>query len=396
MELTNSGVNVRGFSCAGWRKGKYGVAMVLSDVEVNCAISVTSNRVKAAPLLVSLDHVKMGKIRGVVANSGNANAYTGVGGVQDAKEMCAFAAGKLRLAAENFLVASTGIIGRRLDMDIVKEGINFVSENLSSSSKASLEAAKAIMTTDTTPKMISVKTSLKDGTTVEIGAIAKGSGMIAPKLHATMLCFITTDAYVPKDKIKKILANSIDQSFNMTVVDGDTSTNDFVALLANGMAGNKDVDDNFVEALNFVTREIAKKIARDGEGATKTIKVKILKAANLEDARKAARTVVGSNLVKASIYGEDLNWGRIIAALGYCGAEFEPEKLSISINGFRLVDKGRVLAIPGTQEFDKAKKSLKKSEVEISVELNSGNASATAYGCDLTPEYVKINSGYTT
>jgi len=396
LELTNSGVNVRGFSCAGWRKGKYGVAMVLSDVEVNCAISVTSNRVKAAPLLVSLDHVKMGKIRGVVANSGNANAYTGVGGVQDAKEMCAFAAGKLRLAAENFLVASTGIIGRRLDMDIVKEGINFVSENLSSSSKASLEAAKAIMTTDTTPKMISVKTSLKDGTTVEIGAIAKGSGMIAPKLHATMLCFITTDAYVPKDKIKKILANSIDQSFNMTVVDGDTSTNDFVALLANGMAGNKDVDDNFVEALNFVTREIAKKIARDGEGATKTIKVKILKAANLEDARKAARTVVGSNLVKASIYGEDLNWGRIIAALGYCGAEFEPEKLSISINGFRLVDKGRVLAIPGTQEFDKAKKSLKKSEVEISVELNSGNASATAYGCDLTPEYVKINSGYTT
>jgi N-acetylglutamate synthase/N-acetylornithine aminotransferase len=222
LELTNSGVNVRGFSCAGWRKGKYGVAMVLSDVEVNCAISVTSNRVKAAPLLVSLDHVKMGKIRGVVANSGNANA------------------------------------------------------------------------------------------------------------------------------------------------------------------------------LNFVTREIAKKIARDGEGATKTIKVKILKAANLEDARKAARTVVGSNLVKASIYGEDLNWGRIIAALGYCGAEFEPEKLSISINGFRLVDKGRVLAIPGTQEFDKAKKSLKKSEVEISVELNSGNASATAYGCDLTPEYVKINSGYTT
>jgi glutamate N-acetyltransferase/amino-acid N-acetyltransferase len=262
MEETEKGICVQGFKAGGWRKGKYGVAIVLSEEQANCALAVTSNRLKAAPLLVSKSHAEEGRARGIVANSGNANAFTGREGLEDAERMCQLAAKELGLKAGDLIVASTGIIGRRLDMRAIEEGIKDVSKNLKATGDASLEAAKALMTTDKFPKMISVKTALKDGTEVEIGGIAKGAGMIAPDL-ATMLCFLTTNAYVPQEKMKSILKEAVDQSFNLTVIDGDTSTNDMVVLLANGLAGNGDVDENFQEGLNYVTRELAKMISKN-------------------------------------------------------------------------------------------------------------------------------------
>jgi glutamate N-acetyltransferase/amino-acid N-acetyltransferase len=396
LEKINKGVCVQGFKAGGWRRGKYGVAIILSEVQANCALAITSNRVKAAPLLISRDHAQRGKVRGIVANSGNANAYTGEEGLRDAEKMCSLAAGNLGLKTEDLLVASTGIIGRRLDMKIIEEGIKAVSMELNSSKEASQEAAKALMTTDRHPKMISVKTVLREGTSVEIGAIAKGAGMIAPQLHATMLCFITTNAYIPEEKIKPALMEAVEQSFNLTVIDGDTSTNDFVALLANGLAGNEDIDENFQEALNFITMEIAKMIAKDGEGATKFIEVTVGNAASAEDAKRAARAVVGSNLVKSAIFGGDPNWGRIIAALGYSGAEFDPGKVTLDINGVRLIEEGNILAFEGTTELKKAREVLQDREINITINLRAGNASATAFGCDLSPEYVRINAEYTT
>ena len=318
MEITENGVCVRGFKAGGIRKDKYGLSMILSNTESNCSVMMTTNKIRAAPLIVSKDHARKGTISGIVANSGNANAYTGEDGILDSKKMCQLAAEKTGLNPENFIVASTGMIGRRLDIDTIEDMINHVSTNLDSSSNTSLKAAKGIMTTDTQVKMISVKTKLGSGEEIEIGGIAKGAGMIAPDLtHATMLCFITTDAYIPKDKIDEVLTNAVDESFNMLTIDNDTSTNDMIVLMANGLAGNKDIDEKFQEALSYVTLEIAKMMARDGEGATKYIEVQIKGAITKEDAKKAAKTIAGSNLVKTAIYGKNPNWGRIIAAAGY-------------------------------------------------------------------------------
>jgi glutamate N-acetyltransferase/amino-acid N-acetyltransferase len=395
MEETEKGICVQGFKAGGWRKGKYGVAIVLSEEQANCALAVTSNRLKAAPLLVSKSHAEEGRARGIVANSGNANAFTGREGLEDAERMCQLAAKELGLKAGDLIVASTGIIGRRLDMRAIEEGIKDVSKNLKATGDASLEAAKALMTTDKFPKMISVKTALKDGTEVEIGGIAKGAGMIAPDL-ATMLCFLTTNAYVPQEKMKSILKEAVDQSFNLTVIDGDTSTNDMVVLLANGLAGNGDVDENFQEGLNYVTRELAKMIAKNAEGATKFIEVTVRNAASEGDAKRAAKAIAGSNLVKTAMFGQDPNWGRIIAALGYSRAEFNSDKMSLYLNEVCLVDNGKILAYEGSKVLEEARESLKGNEVKIAVDLAMGTSKATAYGCDLTPEYVKINAEYTT
>jgi glutamate N-acetyltransferase/amino-acid N-acetyltransferase len=396
LSETDKGVCVQGFKAGGWRKDRYGVAVILSEVLSNCAVAVTSNRVKAAPIMISLENVKDGKAQGVVANSGNANAYTGEEGLKDARRMCKIAAQAFSLKEQDFLVASTGVIGRRIDLQIIEEGIRSLSKKLGSSGAASLDAARALMTTDTQPKMISVKTTLSDGSEVEIGGIAKGAGMIAPKLHATMLCFITTNAYIPEGKMKPILNEAVEQSFNQTVVDGDMSTNDFVAFFANGLAGNEDVDENFQEALNYVARELAKMIAMDGEGSTKFVQVEVKNAATIDDARKAARAIVGSNLVKAAIFGGDPNWGRIVAALGSSGATFDPGRITLSLNGISLVDNGKILAFQGTPALEQAKQTLQNREIEIIVDLHEGRESAVAYGCDLTPEYVKINAEYTT
>ncbi|MEE9474355.1 MAG: bifunctional ornithine acetyltransferase/N-acetylglutamate synthase [Candidatus Hydrothermarchaeaceae archaeon] len=392
----DKGVCVQGFSAGGLKDGKNGIALILSDEEADCALMVTANRVKAAPLLVSAEHAG-GKVRGIVANSGNANAYTGEEGINDARQTCELAAGELGLKAGEFIVASTGVIGRRMDMKFIETGIKEVAKTLGKSGEASLKAAEAIMTTDTTPKMVSVITTLNTGEKVEIGGICKGAGMIAPEFnHATMLCFLTTNAYVPEEKLKNVLESAVDQSFDMTVIDGDMSTNDMVVLLANGLAGNSDIDEHFTEALNHVTRELAKRIARDGEGATKSIEVEVKNAKSETDARRAARAVVSSNLVKTAIFGEDPNWGRIISALGYSGAEFNPEKVSLFIEKVCLVKDGKVLAYQDTEELKAAKKALASKEIKITADLNAGEYSACAYGCDMSPDYVRINAEYTT
>ncbi len=401
MIITRKGICCRGFKANGVKKGNYGVAIILSEVAANCALMITSNRIKAAPLLVSQEHFGKGKIFGVVANSGNANAYTGREGIENAKKMCELAANKLGLKPENFLVASTGVIGRRIDIVAVAEGIKKAAKNLRSTGSTSLKAAKAILTTDRFPKMVSVKAKLKSGEEIEIGGIVKGAGMIAPQLrHATMMCFLTTNAYVPKEKIRDILENAVEQSFNAAIVDGDTSTNDIVILLANGLAGNKDVDGNFKEALNCVARELAKMIVRDGEGATKLLEITVQNARSKKDAKKAARTIARSNLVKTAFFGGDPNWGRIIAALGYSGAEFNPEKLSLLFEAKNkkvcLIDRGKVLAFQGTKELNAAEKILKAKEIKVIADMHSGRESATVFGCDLTYDYIKINATYTT
>lgn len=396
MKETDRGVCVQGFSAGGKKDGKCGFAIIVSEVDADCALMITENRVKAAPLLVSRKHAS-GKVRGIVANSGNANAYTGDEGLQDAMRMCEVAGSELGVSADEFIVASTGVIGRRLDMGQVESGIKEAAKTLKCSGDASLRAAEAIMTTDTKPKMVSVSVTLKSGEEVEIGGICKGAGMIAPDLnHATMLCFLTTNANIPRDKVKKVLESSVEKSFNMTVIDGDMSTNDLVVLLANGMAGNSDIDENFTEALDFVTKELAKKMVRDGEGSTKVIEVLVKNAKSKADARKAGRAVVSSNLVKTAIFGEDPNWGRIIAAIGYSGAGFEPEKVSLFVGGVCLVNGGKILAFADTEELKEAKKALASKEIKITADLDAGEYSATAYGCDMSPEYVRINAEYTT
>ncbi|MBI5253118.1 MAG: bifunctional ornithine acetyltransferase/N-acetylglutamate synthase [Euryarchaeota archaeon] len=400
MIITKKGICCQGFKANGIKKGKYGVAIILSEAAANCALMITSNRIKAAPLLVSQEHFSRREIFGIVANSGNANAYTGRKGIEDAKKMCKLAAKELDLKPENFFVASTGVIGRRMDVTAVEEGIKKAAKNLKSSSEASLKAAKAILTTDRFPKLVSVRARLKSGEEIEIGGIAKGAGMIAPQLkHATLMCFLTTNAYVPKDKIKDILESAVEQSFNATIVDGDTSTNDIAALLANGLAGNEDLDENFQGALNYVARELAKMIAKDGEGATKLLEITVQNARSRKDAVKAARAIARSNLVKTAFFGCDPNWGRIIAALGYSGAKFNPEKLSLFFeagnNKACLIDRGKVLAYQGAKELKAAEKILKAREIKVIVDLHSGRESATVFGCDLTHDYVKINATYT-
>lgn len=396
MKETDSGVCVQGFRAGGLKDGKNGIALILSDEEADCALMITANRVKAAPLLVSAERAA-GKVRGIVANSGNANAYTGEEGIKDARQMCELVGSELGLKAEELIVASTGVIGRRMDMNAIERGVKEAVKTLDNSGEASLKAAEAIMTTDTEPKMVSVSVTLNTGEEVEIGGICKGAGMVAPELnHATMLCFLTTNAHIPKEKIKQVLKRAVDQSFNMTVIDGDTSTNDMVVLLANGLAGNNDIDEHFTEALNYVTRELAMRIARDGEGATKSIEVVVKNAKSEMDARRAARAVVGSNLVKTAIFGEDPNWGRIISALGYSGAEFDPEKVSLFIGEVCLVRDGKVLAYSDTEELKAAKKALASKEIKISADLDAGKYSATAYGCDMSPDYVRINAEYST
>ncbi len=398
MKRTEVGVCVPGFRAGGVkRKDDYGVALIVSDAEVNSAMMITSNRVKAAPLLVSLDHYKAGNIRAIVANSGCANAYTGDAGINDAKRMCSLAAEKLELDAENVLVASTGLIGKRLDMDVIEEELK--SLKLGRSKVASFGAANALKTTDKYPKMVSVKTKLATGEVIEIGGIAKGAGMIAPDLkHATMLCFITTNAYVPEEKMKASLEEAVAQSFNMTIIDGDTSTNDMVVLLANGKAGNRDIDENFQEALNFVTSELAMLMAMDGEGATKFLEVEVKGAKTKDDAIKAAKSIVSSTLVKTAFFGEDPNWGRVVAALGYSGADFNPDDISLTYSSNKgdaeIVKKGEALI--GEESILKVKKVIKADEIRIIIDLGAGDSSAVAYGCDLSVDYVKLNSSYST
>ncbi len=369
-------------------KGALDLGILASEAPCATAAMFTTNRVKAAPVVVSRQRVEGGRALAVVVNSGCANACTGEQGMRDALEMTALVARKLGVPVDSVLVASTGVIGDALPMPKVRGGI----ERIALSDSGGRDLVRAMVTTDTMLKEIAVRAG---GFTV--AGAAKGSGMIHPDL-ATMLCFITTDAAVELDFLRQALRKAVDMSFNMVSVDEDTSTNDTVLLMANGVAGDRPISgdspdaDTFELALNRVCVHLARAVARDGEGATKLIEVTVSGAPSEADARLAARTVITSPLVKTAIHGNDPNWGRIVAAIGRSGVDVVESKISLRIGGIGLLKNGS----PQTFVREEVAGVLDREEVRIEVELGLGNASATAWGCDLSEEYVTINSQYTT
>jgi len=369
-------------------KYKLDLGMLLSEAPCIAAGVFTSNKMKAASVLLCKDMLPGNNISAVVINSGCANAATGKQGLLDAAEMQSAAAKSSGIPAEDMLVASTGVIGQRLPLEAIKKGLGEIC--LSKDGGHSL--AEAITTTDTVTKEVAVKCS---GFT--IGGIAKGSGMIHPQM-GTMLCFLATDAAISADCLNAALKKAADISFNMVTIDGDTSPNDMVIIMANGLAANDIIEqdtpqaDIFQDALNRVCISLARAIAADGEGAGKLIEVRVSGAASIPDASAAARTIAGSSLVKTAIHGSDPNWGRITAAAGRSGADFIESKLDLSICGIDIIKQGDILP------FDEkaASEKLGGEEVSIELNLNLGEAAATAWGCDLSKEYVTINSQYTT
>ncbi|KXA97349.1 hypothetical protein AKJ38_01425 [candidate division MSBL1 archaeon SCGC-AAA259I14] len=397
--------SVPGYRAAGVEAGikEEGLDLMLLSSErgtVPAAGLFTSNHVKAAPVQISKKHLEDKQLGAIVANSGCANAFTGREGIRRARQTAQYVADELELKPEDVGLASTGLIGTQLPMDKIEEGIKKAKEELSNTWEAGTDAAKAIMTTDTVSKETATTLEAENGSTIKIGAAAKGAGMIHPDLHATMLAIIVTDANITPAGLRSGLQKATDRSFNMLTIDRDTSTNDTVFALANGIAENekitkKEPSKNFQEGLNRVLTDLAKMIAKDGEGAEHLIEIRVEGAETEEDAKKAARTVAGSNLVKAAIFGRDPNFGRIVAALGYSGAEFSPSRISISLIGEEketpLVLKGEPL--PG-DSIDEAIKLLEEEEIRIYIDLDEGGESATSWGCDLTEEYVEINSQY--
>ena len=376
-------------------RGKNDLAMILSDCECAAAAVYTLNRVKAAPIYVTMVHLEDGVCRGVIANSGNANACAPLSH-ENAERMCELAAQAAGLKASDFVVASTGVIGQTLNIAAIEKGMPGLVSALSAD--GSDAAATAIMTTDTVKKETAVSVTI-GGQRVTIGAIAKGSGMIHPNM-GTMLCFITTDCAITSDMLAEALHEIVPRTFNRVTVDGDTSTNDMCVVLANGMAGNSQIewkDDDFsifAKALRQVCEQMARSIAADGEGASRLVTCTVCKARSEESAERLAKAVVGSSLVKAAMFGADANWGRVLCAMGYSKAPFRPEYVDVrfsSIQGEILVcEKGTGL------EFDEelAKKILSQDEVVIDICLNEGDHEATCWGCDLTYDYVKINGDY--
>ena len=380
---------------AGLKKnGSPDLALIFSREPASAAGVYTTNQVKAAPLELTRSRVEQGTAQAVIVNAGNANACTGAGGISDARAMAHSAASALSIPEEYVLVASTGVIGVPLPVDKIITAVPQAVTELSRENHTA--ASRAIMTTDLMPKEYAVQVQIKNKT-VTIGGMAKGSGMIHPNM-ATMLCFITTDALISGEVLQKTLKRAVDRSFNMITVDGDTSTNDMVAALANGTAGNpeiiQDTEDyrRFYGALLEVCTALAKMIARDGEGATRLIEVNVTGAPAKTDAGLAARAVAGSNLFKAAVFGKDANWGRILCALGYSGATFDPTQADIFIGDVQVASNG------GALEFDeeRAAEMLSRDPVRIYVDLKSGPYSATAWGCDLTYDYVRINGSYRT
>ncbi|MBF7083444.1 bifunctional glutamate N-acetyltransferase/amino-acid acetyltransferase ArgJ [Desulfallas sp. Bu1-1] len=388
----------RGFTAAGVsagiKNGKKDVAVIFSDREAAAAGVFTTNRVKAAPVQLTMRHIESGRARAVVVNSGNANACNGPRGLEDARAMAARAGELLGVPAQQVLVGSTGVIGQPLPMDKVLPGIERAVAELSR--EGCSDAAEAIMTTDTFAKEAAVTLELGGRETV-VGGMAKGSGMIHPNM-ATMLGFITTDAAIAPGWLDKALLQAVERTFNMITVDGDTSTNDMVVALANGAAGNRVIDGEgpdftaFCAALEEVCRNLAVAIARDGEGATKLLEVRVRGARTERDARTAARAVAASNLVKSAVFGEDANWGRVLCAVGYSGADFDPDAVDVFIGDEKVAENGAVL--PFSEE--RAARALAGKHVVITIDMKTGDAGATAWGCDLTYDYVRINGSYRT
>ena len=367
------------------------IALIVSEHEAVAAGTFTTNKVKAAPVRVSREHLKSADVRAIVANSGNANACTGLPGIEAAKRTCAATAELFGIRAKQVLVCSTGRIGVALPTEKMEATISGMRDDLTRTGSAA--AAKAIMTSDTFPKEHAVEVTI-GGKRVRIGGIAKGAGMIDPNM-ATMLCFITTDAVIDRVTLQKALSVSVEQSFNRITIDGDMSTNDTVLALANGAAGNPKIRYStkefkaFQAALDEVTRELAWLIVQDGEGVTKFVEVKVDGAASLADARKAAEAIANSTLVKCAWFGQDPNWGRIMDALGYCGAKMREELVDIYYDGVLLVKGGMLSKTP----LEKVLPIVRQKRFMITVDLNVGRADYTVYTTDFTTDYVKLNMG---
>jgi len=354
----------------------------------------TTNKVKSATVVIDQLHLQRNRVQAVTINSGNANACTGAQGFRDALLMAKLSADRLDLDPDQVLVSSTGVIGRYLPMDAIKPGIALACGNLSAQSGEA--AARAIMTTDTVPKTAQAEVDL-GGRTVRIGGMCKGSGMIHPNM-ATMLAYITTDAAVEPGLMTKLVRSVADRSFNQVTVDGDSSTNDSFLILANGAAGNDPVRADSVEAeqleagLVLVAQELARAIARDGEGATKLITVRVLDATSDQDAREAARAVASSSLVKTAVHGGDPNWGRVVCALGYSGAELALDRLHLTVGGLVVFERGAGVDV----DLAAVRRAFEQPEIEIVANLGLGEGRSEAWGCDLSEEYVRINADYTT
>lgn len=393
----------KGFTASGVHAGirknksKADLALIMCDSICTAASCYTQNLVKGAPLYVTKKNLENGVAQAIVCNSGNANTCN-ADGIEVAEEMCNIVAENTNVKAEDVVVASTGVIGQPLDVTPIANAMPQLVSMLNSD--GSQDAAHAIMTTDTVKKEVAVEFEL-GGKICRMGGIAKGSGMIHPNM-ATMLVFVTTDAKISKEMIKKALSDDVKDTFNMISVDGDTSTNDMVTLLASGQCENAEITEEnedyavFCKALNYITTTLCRKIAKDGEGATKLLECKVSGAKTLLDAKIVAKSVITSSLFKAAMFGADANWGRILCAIGYSGANVDITKIAVSLSS--SAGKIDVCENGSGIEFseDKAKEILTLDEIIIDIALNDGDYSATAWGCDLTYDYVKINGDYRT
>lgn len=403
MDIISGGVcAAKGFLAGGIHcgirknKSKRDLSLIVSEQKANAAAVYTTNLVKGAPIAVDKMHLADGKAQAVICNSGNANTCN-ANGIEIAMQMAKLTADALNISEDDVLVASTGVIGQPLDITPIKNGIPSL---VSALGKNSGEAAEGIMTTDTVQKEVAVSFNI-GGKECKIGGIAKGSGMIHPNM-ATMLVFITTDTAISSEMLQKALSSDIQNTFNMLSVDGDTSTNDSVIVLANGMAQNPEIIEDgedfneFMKALNTVTVHLSRMIAGDGEGATKLLECRVTGASDKATAKTVAKSVVCSSLTKAAMFGADANWGRVLCAIGYSGADVDVEKIDVSFSSA----KGEISVCKNGAgiEFseEKAKEILLEKEIFINVALNSGEFDSTAWGCDLTYEYVKINGDYRT
>ena len=404
MTLIDGGVcAAKGFTASGIHCGiranrtKRDIALIYSEKNASCAAVYTTNLVKGAPLVVTKENLADGYAQAVICNSGNANTCNS-NGIEIAKQMCDLVAKGLSIDPDDVVVASTGVIGQKLSIDPIKAGLSELIAQLSKDGNAN--AAEGIMTTDTFKKEIAVKFTV-DGKECTIGGMAKGSGMIHPNM-ATMLVFITTDVAISPAMLQVALSSDIANTFNMVSVDGDTSTNDMVTVLANGMAGNTPITDQgeafneFMKALNTITVGLCRMIAGDGEGATKLLECVVTGAADLGTAKTVAKSIICSSLLKAAMFGADANWGRVLCAIGYSGADVDVNKIDVAFKS----SKGTVEVCKNGAGIDfsekKAKEVLLEKEIDILVDLNDGEFDSVAWGCDLTYDYVKINGDYRT
>ena len=394
----SKGYTASGVHCGIRRsQSKKDLALIVSEVKANAAAVYTTNLVKGAPLLVTRSHLANGQAQAILCNSGNANTCN-ANGVEVAEKMCEMLANALPVAAEDVVIASTGVIGQPLNLEPIAAGIAPLVAGLSA--EGCDAAAEGIMTTDTVKKEVAVSFELS-GKTCHIGGIAKGSGMIHPNM-ATMLVFLTSDVAISPELLQKAIREDIAGTFNMVSVDGDTSTNDMLVLMANGLAGNPEIvtEDadfkTFMEALGTVTVALCRMIAGDGEGATKLLECKVSHARDLATARTVAKSVITSSLLKAAMFGADANWGRVLCAIGYSGADVDINRIDVRFKS----PAGEILVCQGGSGVDfseeKAKAVLLEHDIEILVDLNDGTAESCAWGCDLTYDYVRINGDYRT